>query len=101
MLFTCPTGATSLCPWTFTIIDNFERSFLDDNGLEMNKYLGRRGFAVGFVHGCKDMYYAKDIVQRLRSTAKLPWIVLKGQFVHETNETIMELERLDGCVFSA
>ena len=96
-------AATSLCLMdpTFTIVDNFERSFLDDSGLEINRYLGRRGFAIGFVHGCKDPVYAKDIVNRLRFTRKLPWIVLKGQFVEETPEAITELEALDRCVFTA
>ena len=95
-------ATTSLCLFdpTYTIVDNFERSFLDDSGLEIARYLGRRGFAVAFVHGCKDPVYAKDIVNRLRSTKALPWIVIKGTFLHETPEAVAELEALDHCVFS-
>ena len=53
---------------TFTIISNLERGFLDNSGLEMAAYLGRRGFAVSYVHGNKDPANAKDIVGRLRTT---------------------------------
>ena len=95
-------ATTSLCLFdpTYTIVDNFERSFLDDSGLEIARYLGRRGFAVAFVHGCKDPAYAKDIVKRLRFTKALPWIVIKGSFMHDSPEAIAELEALDHCVFS-
>ena len=48
--------------------------------------------------------YAKDIVNRLLSTKALtkalPWIVIKGTFLHETTEALAELEALDHCVFS-
>jgi hypothetical protein len=95
-------ATTSVCLFdpSYTIIDNFERSFLDDSGLEMARYLGRRGFAVAFVHGCKDPAYAKDIVNRLRSTKALPWIVVRGTFLQETPEAVAELEAVDRCVFS-